>query len=328
MGDAVQKRLRLPAFSSILPNSLHIAQSKPCSRRNVHRIHTRWESGDTSPAIATGAIISSISPSSKGATLETWHILVMAVVQGIAEFLPISSSGHLVIVAAMLGHDSAAGLDLADVNIVLHLGTLGSILCYYWREFLQLLTKDRRVVPLLILGTIPAAVCGVVIKKKFEGLLESAPLAGCMLLVTGAVLLLAHRLPNGKRKYAQTSMLDALRIGIAQAFALLPGISRSGVTIAAGLAHGLERREAAAFSFLLAIPAIAGASLLEFLDILSDKTLSSGIPTLLLGAVVAFVVGLVALRWLIAWLDRGRFQWFGIWCILVGLGVLIWKWPF
>jgi undecaprenyl-diphosphatase len=257
--------------------------------------------------------------------VETWQILILAVVQGIAEFLPISSSGHLVIVACLMGQQSTTALDVADVNIVLHMGTLGSILLFYRRHILRLLSSDRRVIPLLIVGTIPAAVLGVIVKKNFEHLLESPMLAGAMLLVTGGMLLLIKNLQRQDRSYPQLTYAATLKIGMAQAFALLPGISRSGTTIAAGMTQGLPRGDAAVFSFLLAVPAIAGASLLEMVDIVGGEPLSTSLQALALGAVVAFVVGLFALWWLTRWLEAGRLEYFGYWCLLVGTGVLIWQ---
>jgi undecaprenyl-diphosphatase len=255
--------------------------------------------------------------------VETWQILVLAVVQGIAEFLPISSSGHLVIVSALLGNRSPA--DVADVNIVLHMGTLTSILVFYWREIKRLLSVDRRVIPLLVVGTIPVAIIGLIVKARFEEILASTPLAGCMLVVTGVMLMWAARHKQGTDEYQKLSALEALRIGCAQAFALLPGISRSGTTIAAGLKVGLTRYDAATFSFLLAIPAIGGASVLEIADIAAGTPLNTSLFDLIAGALVAFVVGLFSLWWLIEWLRRGRLELFGYWCLAVGLAVIIWQ---
>ncbi len=259
--------------------------------------------------------------------MQWWQILILAVIQGIAEFLPISSSGHLVIVSALFGYQPGE-LDVADINIVLHLGTLGSILIYYWREILRLLNQDRRVIPLLVLGTIPAAVIGILIKKKFEGLLESAMLAGWMLLLNGTILLLAARRAKGTSKYNSIGWRETLGIGFAQAFALLPGISRSGSTIAAGLQVGLDQSNAATFSFLLAIPAIAGAVLLELIGIISGDALSTPVSTLLVGAFVSFVVGLFALSLLNRWLQKGRLVYFAYWCWFVGMIVVVWQMTF
>lgn len=248
-------------------------------------------------------------------------ILFLAVVQGIAEFLPISSSGHLVVIEELLLPESAG----ADLNIVLHSGTLLSILVFYWRRVSRLIFDDRRVLLLLIAGTLPAVVLGLLIKTTYEPLLESALLAGPMLLLTGWLLLRTKSLEQGALVYQRLSYRHALLIGIFQALALLPGVSRSGSTIFAGLLVGLDRRSAATFSFLLAIPAIAGANLLELREMLAGEAAPSSVGLMAAGAGVAFVVGLGSLAWLIRWIERGKLHYFAYWCIPVGIGVLIWQ---
>ena len=263
-----------------------------------------------------------MAPSAGNASLSLFQILVLAVIQGIAEFLPISSSGHVVIAAACLGHP----LDIADVNIVLHLGTLVSILIYYSAQIWRLVSVDRRVVGLLLVGTLPAAVLGILIKKQWGWLLESPKLAGGMLIVTGLLLLIPRQQRETNGTYTQLSWKAALSIGCAQACALLPGISRSGTTIVAGLQAGLSRQDAAAFSFLLAIPAIGGASLLEIIDVLQGETaLHTEVWKLTIGAAVSCVVGLGAISWLVRWLSSGQLHLFAYWCFAVGLGVLVWQ---
>ncbi|MEM8681614.1 MAG: undecaprenyl-diphosphate phosphatase [Planctomycetota bacterium] len=235
---------------------------------------------------------------------------------------PISSSGHVVVAAALLGEP----LDIADVNIVLHLGTLVSILIFYAGRIWRLATVDRRVIGLLVIGTLPAAVIGILIKKKMAWLLESPLLAGSMLVVTGLILLVPRRLRETDGTYPELTWKQAVGIGFAQALALLPGISRSGTTIVAGLRAGLSRQDAAAFSFLLAIPAIGGASLLEIIDLMrGTTTLSTEAWKLALGAAIARVVGLAAISWLVRWLETGRLHLFSYWCIALGVGVVIWQ---
>lgn len=254
------------------------------------------------------------------------YMLILAVLQGIAEFLPISSSGHLVIVHAILkAVDPNATTSINDVNIILHLGTLGSILVYYWQEIIAILTRHHRIMPLLILATIPVGVIGLIIKKKFEFIMGNSLLAGFMLLVTATLLLASQRLGHGKTKYHDISARQAWGIGIFQAFAILPGVSRSGTTISAGLMYGLDRPDAAIFSFLMAIPAISGACFLEILDLITEPELSTPLPTLLIGAFVSFAVGLVALKLLTQFLKRGQLHWFAYWCILVGVGEIVWQ---
>lgn len=249
-----------------------------------------------------------------------WQITLLAIIQGLTEFLPISSSGHLVIVEALL-HIKA---DLIEVNVFLHAGTLGSILIFYRRNILRMLGKDRRVVWLLAVGTVPAAVVGLTIKLFFKQYMEMPLLAGIMLPVTGLMLLWVAR-RDGKEDYPKLGFRQAFIIGLFQAFALLPGISRSGSTIVGGLLVGLRRPEAATFSFLLAIPAILLATAAEMLGLFVGKGSSTPLGILTAGASVALVVGLAALWCVVRVINRGRLHWFAYWCIPVGIAVVIWQ---
>ncbi len=254
--------------------------------------------------------------------MEVWQVLILAVVQGLTEFLPVSSSGHLVIGAACLGVDREA-LDVAEVTIALHVGTLLAILVYYARRIGRVLTRDRRVIGLLIVGTLPAVVVGVPIELFFEKWLESPAIAGILLLLTGSLLLGLNRLSVRAKRTEEASWQDAVWIGVFQAAAVLPGLSRSGSTIFAGTWRGLVPGEAATFSFLLAVPAIAGAAVLKGASMWA-KGAAPTTPwgTLAAGIAVSFVVGLVALAWLVRWVALGRLGWFAWWCFAVGLAVL------
>jgi undecaprenyl-diphosphatase len=258
--------------------------------------------------------------------LELWQILLLAAVQGLTEFLPVSSSGHLVILAAYLAPDGKVeGLDIPALNVVLHGGTLLSILVFYFGRIARLLGEDRRTIGLLVVGTIPAVVLGLPLKKLAgDTVLANPLLAGCLLPVTGLILLWLRRPVTAIQRYQELPFLKAFWIGIAQAVAILPGLSRSGCTISAAARLGLAPESAATFSFLLAIPAIGGACVLELAGGLGGGI---GIPSahLALGAAVAFVVGLVALNWMVRWIERGQIHYFAWWCIPVGLGVVIWQ---
>ena len=267
------------------------------------------------------------------------EILILAVLQGATEFLPVSSSGHLVVANALMEAWGASPVeDLLEVSVTLHLGTLASVLIYYRREILRLLSTDRRVIPLLVIGTIPAALLGVWVKKIAppaveEAFLKSPLVAGLMFPVTAALLLWAMRRSEGETAevdrnrldYQQLNVRQTLIIGVLQAFALLPGVSRSGSTIAAGLGVGLRRQSAATFAFLLAIPAILGAGVLEGYEIY--KKGSAGTPTvnLALGFVVSMIVGLAALSLLIRWVERGRLALFAYYLIPLGIAVTAWQ---
>jgi len=252
-----------------------------------------------------------------------FDLLILAVVQGIAEFLPISSSGHLVIIGSMLGELSES----PTLEIVLHAGTLGSILLVFWRKILRLLIEDRRVIGLLVVGTIPAATIGIGIKVLIPSLLRSPMLAGAMLLVTGVMLLILGRLREREGTYQRVSWWGAFWVGCFQAFAILPGVSRSGSTILGGRLMGLKAEDSVTFSFLLAIPAILGATVLTLRDWWEGYqagVASSHSPLeLLLGATVSFLIGIIALKWLIGWSREDRLHWFAAWCLPAGLATLL-----
>lgn len=259
------------------------------------------------------------------------EVLILAIVQGIAEFLPISSSGHLVILGALLGEMTSSDTlevlsDSSTLEIILHAGTLGSILVIYWRRILDLLVRDRRVILLLFVGTLPAAGVGLAIKQYFEPILKDPLLAGGMLLVTGTLLLILGRMRPRDGHYQTLRLFGAFVIGCFQALAILPGISRSGATIFGARLVGLRNEDSVTFSFLLAIPAILGATLLAVKDLLEPEASVAGlherVGILIAGAVVAFVVGLVALRWLIGWSRQDRLHWFAWWCLPLGIIVL------
>ncbi len=252
------------------------------------------------------------------------EILILAVVQGIAEFLPISSSGHIVVGTNLfpqkLGH-----ADEMTVNIVLHAGTLLAILVFSRKRIWQLLGQDRRVIGLLLLGCVPAAIVGLILKRHFEHIVTNPLVAGFMFLITGLMLLWTAGRETGEKTCRELGYGRALVIGAFQAFAILPGISRSGATIVAGIGVGMRRDEAATFSFLLAIPVIGGATLLEFKDLLAEPPQGVSLGALAIGALVSFAVGLLALRWLVRWLQGGRLHLFAWWVIPLGVAVIAWQ---
>jgi len=261
-----------------------------------------------------------------------WQVLVLAIVQGITEFFPVSSDGHLALIEPLIWRSSLPRPNSLDLTIVLHLGTLGSILVFFRRRIALLLSSDRRVAWLIVLGTIPAVILVLVCKKifgeTFEPILKSTLLAGFMLPVTGAALIWSQHRAHGNRDYRQLKASDSLLIGIAQAAAILPGLSRSGSTIAAALLLGLSRSSAATYSFLLAIPALAGAGVYEAYSMISHKEqLSTSTLNLAIGAAVSFVVGLAALALLQRVVERGRLHYFGWYCIGLGIVVTCLSWP-
>jgi len=263
---------------------------------------------------------------------ELWQVLVLAVVQGVTEFLPVSSDGHLALVEPLLWNSEQPRPESLDLTIVLHLGTLGSILVFYRRQIIELLATGRRVLWLIFLGTLPLVFIVLPLKlllgDNFDVYLKNVLLTGFMLPVTGVALIWSARSGGGNQDYRQLSWRDSLLIGLAQAAAILPGLSRSGSTISAGLALGMTRRAAATYSFLLAIPALAGAGGYEVMSILRHGAKLSAAPMdLAIGAVVSFGVGLVALSILSRVVERGRLSYFGWYCIALGVIVVTLNWP-
>jgi undecaprenyl-diphosphatase len=277
------------------------------------------------------SLIPAPDPSPLPPAMSLLAVIVLAVVQGLTEFLPVSSSGHLVVVNALmesLGREPVK--DLVEVEIVLHLGTLLAVLIYYRREIARLFTSDRRVIPLLIVGTIPAAVIGIYLKKglpeETTNLILANPLvAGFCFPITAALLWWSTNISRDAHEYQQLTWLDTLKIGCLQAVALLPGVSRSGATIAGGLAVGLKRQSAATFAFLLAIPAIGGGGLLEMLEAYKQGTTGTPIVNLAVGFVVSMLVGLASLALLIRFVQGGRLKIFVYYLVPLGIAVIIWQ---
>lgn len=254
--------------------------------------------------------------------------IVLGVVQGIAEFLPISSSGHLVILGALFFPEQGSAQDRLDLNIALHVGTLLSILLVYRREILQLL-KSPRYVSAVILATVPVGIVGLTLKDLLQSAFETPLVAGIGLLITACLLLLSHanqKPPSSDETEPTPSLAKAILIGSFQALAIVPGISRSGSTIAGGLLLGLDRQSAARFSFLIAIPAICGAAVVEGKDLLlgSSEVTPAWAP-MGVGALVSFLVGWVSLEWLLRLISKGRLPWFAAYCGTAGLLTILWQ---
>jgi undecaprenyl-diphosphatase len=237
-------------------------------------------------------------------------------VQGLTEFLPISSSGHLVLIPALLGVD---GPDLAT-SAILHLGTLAALLWYYRRDLWLVVSaprapESRTIVMLLVIGSIPAGIVGLTLETPIEVIFTEPWIVAVSLMITGAVLALASLLPQGERVIAQGTWRDGLMVGVAQAFALLPGISRAGMTITGGLSAGFNPKEAARYAFLLGIPAIGAAGLREMIRLVDRGGFE---PELLVGMVVAAVSGYAAIAMFIRLIQRIGLLPFAGYCVLFG----------
>jgi undecaprenyl-diphosphatase len=258
-------------------------------------------------------------------------IVIQAIVQGLTEFLPVSSSGHLIALETFLVPDPAAAATMTETTVALHAGTLLAVLLVFWKSLVELCGHRRSLVIPLVVATIPAACVGLLIViSGLEELLTDPRLTGAMLIVTGFVLWMAESSSaNGEEpvKIETLSNQQAFWIGIAQAISIVPGLSRSGLTIVTARRIGLPSQQAAQFSFLMSIPVIAGAVVV----MLCKKLLSSQIVAstdiawnvLGLGIAVSAVVGYLALRALLVVLEKGRFHWFTFWCIPLGVFLLV-----
>jgi len=253
-----------------------------------------------------------------------WSAAILGIVQGLTEFLPVSSSGHLVVAEAVLGVESPGVV----LEVVLHLATLGAVLVVYHARVAALIRgvvgAERaawRSVGLLVLATIPAVIVGLGFEKRIEAAFDSLPLVGGAFLVTGFILW-STRGRSGLAEEPSTG--GAIAIGLAQALAILPGISRSGSTIAAGLWSKVEPVRAAEFSFLMAVAAIGGAAVLAVPDLRATGA-ALGWKPLAVGFVTAFVSGVFAIRFLVALLARRAFHRFAPYCWLLGAATLLWS---
>ncbi|NOY52777.1 MAG: undecaprenyl-diphosphatase UppP [Deltaproteobacteria bacterium] len=252
---------------------------------------------------------------------------ILGLVQGLTEFLPVSSSGHLVIVQHLL-HFTDPNLAF---DVVLHLGTLLAVFIYFGADLRKILSaslgkgdsKWRRVGLLILLGTVPTGVIGVLFKDVFERLFSSPETVVWTLAVTGLLLFTADRVKRADRPLSGIGVKDAILIGVVQGISVIPGISRSGSTIATGLYRRIEARAAARFSFLLSIPAILGAVVLEGKDILGHTVGGSG-AAFFVGFMTAAVSGWLAIRILMALLVRRGLTGFALYCWGVAAITFFW----
>ncbi|KAA3609801.1 MAG: undecaprenyl-diphosphate phosphatase [Calditrichaeota bacterium] len=264
--------------------------------------------------------------------MELIKSIILGLVQGLSEFLPISSSGHLVIFAEILNfHEEGIAFE-----VFVHFGTLLSILVAFRKELIQMIIALYQV-PIkknndpelqeyfkwdlyVIIATIPAGVIGLTFKDQIETAFSNVLLVYFMLAITGLIMTLT---PYLKDRGTLFKTSNTFLIGVAQAFAILPGISRSGSTIFTGLLFGIDRDKVARFSFIMSIPAVFGAVLLKTKDLMEVGIDSSGMLNYFAGTIVAFATGYLAIIWLLDIVKKGKLQWFGYYCFVVsalGLG--------
>lgn len=252
----------------------------------------------------------------------TWYeALILGLIQGLTEFLPVSSSGHLEIAKSLFGINPEESFYF---TVAVHGATVLSTLVVFWKEIVQLISgslkfkmnEETSYVLKIIISMIPVGIAGVLLKEPIENMFNgNLVFVGSMLMVTAVLLALAHFIRKRERSIGYW---DALIIGIAQAIAVIPGISRSGATIATGLMIGNKKDEIAKFSFLMVLIPVLGANLLEIVTG-ETGTGSAGVGVILIGFVTAFAAGYLACRWMIALVKRSRLIWFAVYCVIIGL---------
>jgi len=260
--------------------------------------------------------------------LDLFTSIILGAIQGATEFLPVSSSGHLVLAEKILGNNASAGLVF---EVLVHFATMCSVLIYFRSKIVKLIVSlfppyseeklpSLKLAIIIVLGTIPAAVFGLAFEDYIEKAFGSGKIASSMLLVTAFFLLSTRLIKHGQKSMGFKS---GIIVGLAQSAALMPGISRSGATISTGLFLKISPAEAAEFSFLLSLPAVFGASLLKSFQLASSQISLSEMGIYMAGAVTAFAVGYLSIAWLLRIIKKGQFFYFGLYCLFIGTMGLI-----
>ena len=267
--------------------------------------------------------------------------ILMGIIQGVAEFLPISSSGHLALFQTFFGMENMEEKYMF-FTVLLHFGTLISVCMVYWRDIVDMIRefflgiaalagrKDtgvapppaRRMVMLIIIATVPLFVM-VFLRDAVNQLFSNSIMVSCALLATGFILFFSDRMARGHKTAKNATVADALIVGCGQALAVIPGLSRAGTTISVGMMRGFDRAFAVRFSFLMSLPAVLGANVLEIKDALASNFPIEELPMYLVGVAVSAVVGYFAIRLVKSLSDKGKFGKFAYYCWAVGLGSLV-----
>lgn len=265
--------------------------------------------------------------------MDILNAIILGLVQGLSEFLPISSSGHLVLAAHILNFQEEG----IAFEVFVHFGTLLSVFVAFRKEIKKMIiapfaiwiskSNDSELKEFLnwdfyiIIGTIPAVIIGLFFKDQIESIFSSVIIVLIMLSITAGIMISSRFLPVSDKPLTKS---NSFIIGIAQAFAILPGVSRSGSTIVTALAFGINRENAAKFSFILSIPAVLGATILKTRDLMAVPLAQSEIIQLVIGAIAAFVSGYFAIIWLIDLVKKGKLEWFGYYCLILSIVGFIW----
>jgi len=265
-----------------------------------------------------------------------WIAILLGVVQGFTEFLPVSSSGHLALLQNVLDF-SKYGVDHITFDILLHLGTLAAVFAAFWKDIVELVRgalglvfdrfqckgkPERRLVVLLLIATVPLVV-GALLENLVESMFQSTLFIGCALLVTAAMLWLSCRFAGGGKTAATAKNSDAVRVGLMQLLALFPGISRSGSTICGGLLSGFGRDFAVSFAFLMSIPAVLGAVVLKLPKMFAAGVAAENVLPYAAGFIVSAVSGYAAIRLVRLLMKKNSFRYFAVYCAVLGAAVII-----
>jgi len=247
--------------------------------------------------------------------MSIWQAIILAIVEGITEFLPVSSTGHMIIASSFMGISHLEFTKMFTVNI--QFGAILSVLVLYWKRFFQSTDFYFK----LFIAFLPAAVIGFLLNDFIDAMLENVVVVAISLLVGGIILVFIDKIANADTRDREISYFDALKIGFFQCIAMIPGVSRSASTIIGGMLQGLSRKQAAEFSFFLAVPTMAAAGGYKLLK--TYDTIQAGdIKVLLIGNLVAFVVAMLAIRFFISFLTKYGFKVFGYYRIILGLILL------
>ena len=272
--------------------------------------------------------------------MEIIQSIILGIVQGLTEFIPVSSSAHLLLLQKLFGWDTSS----VTFDVALHMGTLVALIGFFWKDWMSIFASFYRrllsrapypaddeakssgklLIPIVI-ATIPAAIVGVLFDSQIEGMRDRVwmvPAIAAALAVVAIIMVIAEKISSQKRGVGQMNYVDYIVIGLAQALALFPGVSRSGITIIAGLGRGLKRESAARFSFLLSTPVIFGAGVKQVLDVLKTGLAPNQGLVLLVGFLAATISGYLAIRFLMNYLQRRSLNAFAIYRVALGLGIL------
>lgn len=256
--------------------------------------------------------------------MELIDAIIIGIVQGVTEFLPVSSSGHLVLVQRLLGVDEAA---IMTISVAMHVATLFAVVLFYWKKIWDMIKNPFSKLPIqIVVATIPAVILTVLFGDAIESTYVNPFVLGPGFIFTGLALIFAEKMANGRKGLQELKTSDSLLIGAAQGIALMPAVSRSGMTITASLALGLEKGFAADFCFLMSIPPILGGALLDGIDIIKGESMalqSVGIVNLVAGMLAAGITGFLAIKIMLAAVKKMKLRYFSYYVFALGALIII-----